>query len=107
MACAETISASLFRRGVWSPVKVLVSYYTQSDSFKKQLTRRCVSLERSDDSRLSDLVRTTVVHIDGLEEKDVALLSYTRGNCLHDLAVDGLLVIGDQVLVEQLLDLVW
>lgn len=72
-----------------------------------RLTRGCVGLKCCDDSRLGDLVRTAIVHIDGLEEKNIALLSHTRGNCLHDLAVDRLLVVGDQVLVEQLLDLVW
>ena len=83
-----------------------VSNCLQGNSFHMELTRGCVSLERSDDSRLGDLVRTTVVHIDGLKEKHVTLLSNTRGNCLHDLAVDRLLVISNQVLVEQLLDLV-
>jgi hypothetical protein len=69
-------------------------------------TGRGVRLERRDDSRLGNLVRTTVVHINGLQQQHVALLGYARGHGLHDLAVDGLLVVGHEVLVQQLLDLV-
>jgi hypothetical protein len=71
------------------------------------LTRRRVSLESSDYSGLGDLIGTTVVHVDSLEEQDVALLRDSRGHCLHDLAIDRLLVVGDQVLVQQFLNLVW
>jgi hypothetical protein len=41
-----------------------------------------------------------------LQEKYIALLRHTRGDSLHDLAVDGLLVVGNEVLVQELLDLV-
>lgn len=73
----------------------------------RELTRRSISLKRRNDSGFSDLVRTTVVHVHGLEEQHVALLSYPRSHSLHDLSIDRLLVISNQVLVEELLDLVW
>ena len=69
-------------------------------------TRRGVSLERCDHSGLGNLVRAAVVHIDSREEEDVALLGHPRCDSLHDLAVDGLLVVGNEVLVQELLNLV-
>jgi hypothetical protein len=68
---------------------------------------RRVRLESGDDAGLGDLVRARVLHVDGLQEQDVGFgVGDARGDGLHDLAVDGLLVVGDEVLVEQLLDLV-
>jgi hypothetical protein len=75
--CRDNLGQPLQTRSLEPWGKMLVSGYTQGNSSDKQLTRGCVSLECSNDSRLGDLVRTTVIHIDGLEEKNVALLSHT------------------------------
>ncbi len=69
-------------------------------------TRRGVRLQSGDDSGLGNLVRAAVVHVDGGEEEHVALLRHPRRDRLHDLAVDGLLVVGNEILVQELLDLV-
>lgn len=69
--------------------------------------RRRVGLEGGDDAGLGDLVGARVLHVDGLQQQDVGLgVGDAGGDGLHDLAVDGLLVVGDEVLVEELLDLV-
>lgn len=57
--------------------------------------------------RLGNLVWTTVLQVDGLEQQYVVgLLGNSRCYRLHDLAVDRLLIVGDEILVQQLLDLV-
>jgi len=68
---------------------------------------RAVRLEGTDMSRLGNLEWPTILQVDGLEQQHVVgLLGDSRRYRLHDLAVDGLLVVGDKVLVQQLLDLV-
>ena len=74
--------------------------------WKEVLTRRRVCLKCCDDSRFRNLVWTTVLHVDCCEQQDVALLCHARCDSLHDLAIDGLLVVGYQILIQQLLDLV-
>jgi hypothetical protein len=71
-----------------------------------ELTRRRVRLESGDDTRLGDLVRSAIIHVYCSKEKDVALLGDSRGDSFHDLAVDRLLIVGNKVLVEELLYLV-
>lgn len=67
----------------------------------------CVRLQGGDDAGFGDLVRSGIFHVDGGEEEDVGFgIGDARGNGLHDFAVDGLLVVGDEVLVEELLNLV-
>lgn len=70
------------------------------------LTRWGVGLQSGDHSRLGNLVGAAVLHVHGGQEENVALLGYPRGNGLHDLAVDRLLVVGHQVLIQELLNLV-
>jgi hypothetical protein len=74
--------------------------------FIASLTRWGIGLQSRDHTGLGDLVGATVLHVHGAQKEHVALLSDTRGNGLHDLAIDGLLVVGHQVLVQELLDLV-
>lgn len=71
------------------------------------LTRWSVCFQSGDDPRLSDLVWPTVIHIHSSEKENVALLCDSRGNCFHDLAVDRLFIVSYEVLIQQLLDLVW
>ncbi len=112
MACAETISASRLSLGVCSPGVPLATGITANFAYRVgkdnqgELTGWCVCFESSDRSGLRNLVRAAVVHIDSLEEQYVALLSHPRGDSLHDLTVDRLLVVGDEVLVQELLNLV-
>ena len=72
----------------------------------RQLTGWRIGLQGCDNPGLRNFVRPAVIHIDRLQEKHIALLRHTRGDSLHDLAVDGLLVVGNEVLVQELLDLV-
>lgn len=71
------------------------------------LTRWSVCFQSGDDPRLSDLVWPTVIHIHSSKKENVALLCDSRGNCFHDLAVDRLFIVSYEVLIQQLLDLVW
>ena len=71
------------------------------------LTRWSVCFQSGDDARLRDLVWPTVIHIHSSKKENVALLCDSRGNCFHDLAVDRLFIVSHEVLVQQLLDLVW
>ncbi|KAL3706729.1 hypothetical protein TMatcc_007742 [Talaromyces marneffei ATCC 18224] len=64
-----------------------------------------VGLQSRDDSWLSNLIWSAVIHVHCREEKDITLLGYARRDCLHDLSVDGLLIICDEILVQQLLNL--
>lgn len=77
-----------------------------SASIISSLTRWGIGLQSGDDAGLGDLVGAAVLHVHGGQEEDVALLGDTGSNGLHDLAIDGLLVVGHQVLVQELLDLV-
>lgn len=70
------------------------------------LTRRRVGLQSRDDPGLRNLVQATVIQIHGREKQRVVLLRHLGRNSLHDFAVDRLLVVRNQVLVEELLDLV-
>jgi hypothetical protein len=71
-----------------------------------QPTRR-VSLQGCDYSRLRNLVWAGVVHVHSLQKQNVGLrVCDTGGDGLHDLAVNGLLVVGNEVLVQKLLDLI-
>lgn len=72
----------------------------------KSLTRWGVCLQSGDHAWLGDLVGAAVLHVHGGQEENVALLCDPRSNGLHDLAVDGLLVVSHQILVQELLDLV-
>ena len=72
----------------------------------EKLTRRRVGLQSGDDTRLGNFVRTTVVHVDGGEKQDIALFRHSRRHGLHDLAIDRLFVVGHEILIEELLDLV-
>lgn len=65
-----------------------------------------VGLQGRDGARLSDFVRPTIFHINRGQQEHIALFGDTRGNSLHDLAIDRLLVISHEVLVEKLLNLV-
>ena len=65
-----------------------------------------VGLQGRDDSWLGDLVGATVLHINRGQQKHIALLSDTRGNRLHDLPIDRLLVIRNKILVQEFLDLI-
>lgn len=71
-----------------------------------QLTGWSVRLQSGDHSGLSDLIGTTVLHVHRSQEKDVTLLCDTRGHGLHDLAVDGLFIVGHQILIQELLNLI-
>ena len=71
------------------------------------LTRWGVCFERRNDTGLGNLVWSTIIHVYGSKKEDVTFLSDSRSNGFHYFAVDGLLVIRDKVLVQQLLDLVW
>lgn len=71
-----------------------------------KLTGRRIGFERCDDTGLGNLIGSAVIHVHGSQEQHVALLGDAGGDGLHDLRVDGLFVIGHQVLVQQLLDLV-
>lgn len=81
-------------------------HFMQKSMTHSELTGRRIGLERRDLSRLSNFVRATVIHIHGLQQEDVALFSHARCDSFHNLAVDRLLVIGDEILVEKLLNLV-
>jgi hypothetical protein len=72
-----------------------------------ELTRRCVGLESRDDTRLSNLIRSAIVHIHCGEEKNITLLRDSGSDSFHDLSVDRLLIISNKILVEKFLDLVW
>lgn len=65
-----------------------------------------VCLQGRDDPGLGDLIRTAVLHIDWCQKENIALLRDSGGDGFHDLAVDGLLIVCDEVLVEELLNLV-
>jgi len=65
-----------------------------------------VGLQSCDNTRLGDLIRSTVFHVYRCQQEDIALLCDARGDSLHDLAVDGLFVVCDQVLVQKFLNLV-
>lgn len=70
------------------------------------LTRWGIGLQSGDHTGLGNLVGAAVLHVHGGQEEHVALLGDPRSNGLHDLAIDGLFVVGNQVLVQELLDLV-
>ena len=65
----------------------------------------CVGFQSGDDAGFGDLVGAAVFHVYGGEEQDIAFLGDAGGDGFHDFAVDGLLVVGDEVLVEEFLDL--
>lgn len=65
-----------------------------------------ICLQSCDDPRLGNLKWTTVFHVDGREKQDIALLCDSRGHSLHDVAIDWLLIIGHQVLIQKFLDLI-
>lgn len=71
------------------------------------LTRWSICFQSGDDTRLSDLIWATIIHIYSSQEENIALLCDARGNGFHDLAIDGLFVVSHEVLVQQLLNLVW
>lgn len=71
-----------------------------------ELTRRRIRLQSSDDSGLSNLIRARILEIDRRQQQDVTLLRNARGDRLHDLAIDRLFIVCDEVLVEKFLDLV-
>ena len=73
---------------------------------REELTGRSVGLQSCDDTGLGDLVRTAVLHVHGCQQKHIALLRHPGCDGLHDFTVDRLLIVGDQVLVQELLDLV-
>lgn len=109
IACADTISASRFSRGVWSPIRTVSeseSGNRMSISVGVSRTGWCVGLQSCDDSRLGNFIRTAVLHINRCQQEHVTLFSDARGNGLHDFAIDRLLVVCDEVLVQELLDLI-
>jgi hypothetical protein len=71
------------------------------------LTRWSICFQSSDDTRLSDLIWATIIHIYSSQKENVALLCDARCNGFHDLAIDRLFVVSHEVLVQQLLNLVW
>jgi hypothetical protein len=71
------------------------------------LTRWSICFQSCDDTRLSDLIGSTIIHIHGGKKENITLLRDSRGNSFHDLAIDGLFVVSHEVLVQQLLNLVW
>src|SRR5512140_2103839 len=92
MACADTISARRFNLGVWSPVTNVSICGIRSTAVSR--TGGCIGLQRGDDSGLRNLVRPAVIHIDSLEQENVALLGHSGSHGLHDLPVDGLFIVG-------------
>lgn len=66
----------------------------------------CIRLKCSNGSRFGNLVRTAVLHVNCSQKQNIALLSYTRCNSLHDFTIDRLFVISNKVLVEKFLNLV-
>lgn len=68
--------------------------------------RRSVRLECCDDAWLRDLVRAAVLHVHGRQQEYVPLFRHSRSDRLHDVTVDRLLVVGNQVLIQELLNLV-
>ena len=69
-------------------------------------TGRGVRFQGRDDPGLGDLIGAAVLHIHRSQQENIALLRDSRGDGLHDLAIDGLLVVRNEVLVEELLNLV-
>lgn len=66
-----------------------------------------IRLQCGDGSGFGYLIRTTIIHVDRRQQEHVRFrVCDSRSNCLHNLSVDGLLVVGDQILVQQLLNLV-
>lgn len=70
------------------------------------LTGRSICLQGSNDAWFSNLVRPGVLHVYGLQEQNVRLLRYARRDRFHDLAVDRLFIVRDEILVQEFLDLV-
>jgi hypothetical protein len=70
-------------------------------------TRWSICFQSCDDTRLSNLIGSTIIHIHGGKKENITLLCDSRGNSFHDLAIDGLFVVSHKVLVQQLLNLVW
>ncbi|KAH0294783.1 myosin-2, partial [Aureobasidium sp. EXF-3399] len=96
-----------------SSIKLLLHDRLCGNNFCKALESRClqprgcVGLECCDDARLGDFVGPAVVHVYGGQEQNIGLgVGDARGDGFHDFAVDGLFVVGDEVLVQQLLNLV-
>jgi hypothetical protein len=104
MACAETISARRFSRGVCSPKTSLVT--AKKIDKGGCLTRWSIGFQGGNNTRFGNFIWSTIVHIHGGKEENVALLSDSGGNSFHDLPIDGLFVVSHEVLIEQLLDLV-
>ena len=66
-----------------------------------------IRFQRGDNARFGDLVGAGIFHVDGLQEQHVRFgIRDARGDGFHDFAVDGLFVVGHEVLVEQFLDLI-
>lgn len=92
---------------------LLLCHRLRGHNLSKSFQPRClepgwgIGLQSSDNTRLGDLVRATVLHVYRSQEEHIALLCDARSDGLHDLAVDGLFVICHQVLVQKFLDLVW
>jgi hypothetical protein len=76
-------------------------------NYRVFLTRWSISFQSGDNTRLSDLIWPTIIHIYGGKKENIAFLCDPRSNSFHDLAVDGLFVVSHEVLVQQFLDLVW
>lgn len=72
----------------------------------KARTRWCIGLQGCDDPGLGDLIRTAVLHVDRSQQEHVTLLGDAGGNGLHDFAIDRLLIVCDEVLVQEFLDLI-
>lgn len=69
-------------------------------------TRWSVCLQGRDNPGLGDLIGTAVFHIHRSQQEDITLFCDPRSNGLHDLAVNRLFVVRDEVLIEKLLNLV-
>ena len=70
------------------------------------LTRWGVSLECCYDTRLGDLIWSAIIHINCRQQENVTLLSDARRYRFHNVPVDGLLVVCNKILIQQLLDLI-
>ena len=107
IAWAETISASRFRRGVCSPIPWIISTSSGNiNDYEELLTWRCISFQCSDYTRLRNLVRAGVLHVNCCEKQHIALFRNSWSNGFHYFAIDGLFVVSHEILVKQLLYLV-
>jgi hypothetical protein len=51
----------------------------------------------SNNAGLRNLIRDRVLHVDGRKEQHITLFGTTKGQGIHDLTADGLLVIRDDI----------